>query len=747
MLQITDRHKVETTTPTVVSVEASSLSELVEFFRRILYMEFPLIVSITALAIGLGALYVFVTPPSFTARATMLIERGKVQSQLGSMLREVPVDVMEVESHVQLLKSETVARAVISKLRLSTDPEFVGPPVGLGGWIYKLATKLPVGDAQKTDLDGTGAALAGVTNRLVVNRVGGSVIEIEFRSLVPERAAEIANAFADSYMDDQLNARNQAARQAANWLQDRIKELGDQSSIADETVVQFKTRNNIVAAGGRLLNDQQLAELNTQLVLAREKTSEARARLARIDAITRVDRPELGGTVSDTLNNPVIVKLRQQYLELSNRESELSRRLGNDHLAVVNLERQIKGIRESINDELSRIAETYKSEYEIAKQRQSEIEKVIGEAVSRSQEANQALIELRQLENSADTYRGMHKSALQRNTELVQQQSFPGSEARLITRASTPASKSSPKTILILLVSAAGGMIFGLGVGVLRSSLEAVFRTPGQVEAILQTSCIALAPMLTPERADNRQPTASRTIRQSKVIWEVVDRPLSRFAESMRSIKSAADLSPESIKVLGFTSALANEGKSTIGAACALLAAQMRARAILVDCDLRNPALTNALSPGAEFGLLDVISGKKTLEEVVWKDTKTNLVFLPGATKSRVAHSSEILASPELRTLFSELRRSYEYMIVDLPPLAPIVDVRSTSNLVDAYVFIIEWAQTKIDIAEFALNKAPMVRERMLGAVLNKVNFKILRRHEGNRSDYYSDKLYAQYGA
>jgi len=659
MLQITDRHKVEAAaTPAPVPVEASSLSELVEFFRRILYMEFPLILSITALAIGLGAFYVYVTPPSYTARTTMLIERGKVQSQLGNMLREVPVDVMEVESHIQLLKSETVARAVISKLKLASDPEFVGPPVGLAGWIHKLSTKLPVGDVLKSDLDGTAAALAGVTNRLVVNRIGGSVIEIEFRSLVPERAAEIANAFADSYMDDQLNARNQSARQAANWLQDRIKELGDQSSIADETVVQFKTKNNIVAAGGRLLNDQQLAELNTQLVLAREKTSEARARLTRIEAITRADRPELGGTVSDTLNNPVIVKLRQQYLELSNREAELSRRLGNDHLAVVNLERQIKGIRDSINDELSRIAETYKSEYEIAKQRQSEIERVIGEAVSRSQEANQALIELRQLENSADTYRGMHKSALQRNTELVQQQSFPGSEARLITRASTPATKSSPKTILILLVSGAGGMIFGLGIGVLRSSLEGVFRTPGQVEAILQTSCIALAPMLTPDRADNRQPTASRTIRQSKVIWEVVDRPLSRFAESMRSIKSAADLSPESIKVLGFTSALANEGKSTIGAACALLAAQMRARAILVDCDLRNPALTNALSPGAEFGILDVISGKKTLEEVVWKDTKTNLVFLPGATKSRVAHSSEILASPELRTLFSELRRS-----------------------------------------------------------------------------------------
>ena len=747
MLQVNHRQVVDN--PTNVAIEeASSLSDLVDFFSAILYREYLLILSMIVLALGLGALYIYITPPTFAARATVLIDRGKMQSQLGSMLREVPVDAVEVESHIQLVKSETVTRAVINKLNLAADPEFVGPPVGLAGWIYQLTSKLrtsePPPDAPAPD------PLAAVTSRLLVNRVSGSVIEIEFRSLVPERAAEIANTFADCYVEDQLHTRSQAARQAASWLQDRIRELGDQSSLADETVVQFKTRNNMVAAGGRLINDQQLAELNTQLGIAREKTSESRARLDRIEIIIRAgqsDSNKLGGTVSDTLNNPVIVKLRSQYLELSSREAELSRRLGKDHLAVANLERQIKGVRDLITDELSRIAETYKSEYEIAKQRQAEIEKTVAEVVSKSQDANQASIELRQLESSADSYRTMLKSAFQRNTELVQQQSFPGTEARLITRAATPTSQTSPKTLIILLVTASSGMIFGLGFGILRATLEKVFRTSGQVETALQANCIALVPLLKPGKASIKPPNpASRTMRESKVIWEVVDRPLSRFAEAMRTIKSAADLNPEPIKVLGFTSALASEGKSTTAAACALLAAQMRARVILVDCDLRNPALSTALSPGAQHGILEVISGRKPLEEVLWKDSKTNLSFLPGATKSRVAHSSEILASAELRAFFGELRRNYDYVIVDLPPLAPIVDVRSTGNVVDSYVFVVEWGRTKMDVAEFALTKAPIVRERLLGVVLNKVDFKILRRHEGRRSDYYSDKLYAQYG-
>jgi polysaccharide biosynthesis transport protein len=99
-----------------------------------------------------------------------------------------------------------------------------------------------------------------------------------------------------------------------------------------------------------------------------------------------------------------------------------------------------------------------------------------------------------------------------------------------------------------------------------------------------------------------------------------------------------------------------------------------------------------------------------------------------------------------LRNLFAELRKDYDCIVVDFPPIAPIIDVRATSGLVDAYVFMVEWARTKMDVVELALNKAPVVRENLLGVVLNKVDFKKLRRYDGHRSEYYSDKYYAKYG-
>jgi succinoglycan biosynthesis transport protein ExoP len=337
---------------------------------------------------------------------------------------------------------------------------------------------------------------------------------------------------------------------------------------------------------------------------------------------------------------------------------------------------------------------------------------------------------------------------LQRNTELDQQESFLGTDARLIERASAPLEKSGPKSFLILLASVGGGLALGFALGMARTSLDAVFRTPNQVEAALRTDCIALTPALKQREAPaSEKALGPRVIRRTKgVAWEAVDRPLSRFAEAMRAIKLAADLSDRPAKALAFTSSVPNEGKSTIATAFAQAAAFSGIRTLLVDCDLRNPALTQMLAPTAEHGLLDVISGIKPLVDVVWTDPSTKLTFLPGVTKSPLANSSDILASTSLRTHFGELRKNYDCIVVDLPPLAPIIDVRATAGLVDAYVYLVAWASTKIDVAELALTKAPFVRENLLGVVLNKVDFAVLRRYDGRRSDYYSDKLYAQYG-
>ena len=195
----------------------------------------------------------------------------------------------------------------------------------------------------------------------------------------------------------------------------------------------------------------------------------------------------------------------------------------------------------------------------------------------------------------------------------------------------------------------------------LRDLMDRVFRTGAQLQSYLQIPCLAVVPLITgaaPTRPRlQRLPSntfGQRTIvRDFNVFWRVVDLPLSRFAESIRSIKLAADLNvtDRPNRIIGFTSSLPNEGKTTIAAALAQLTAQVRGRVIIVDCDLRNPSLSRCLAPEATIGIFDVISGARSLEETVWKDPATNLVFLPAVKGTSLERTSEVLGAEQTKRL------------------------------------------------------------------------------------------------
>ena len=189
-----------------------------------------------------------------------------------------PMDSAAVESQVEVLKSENIALAVIKQLKLTEDPEFVGSGGGLIGAILRIALQRSFATTgPESEFDLTRGAVSVFENRLGVRRVGLTyVIQISFRSYSPERAAQIANAVANAYVDDQLDAKYQSAKRASVWLQARLHELREQASAAELAVVNYKNKNDMVDAGGRTINEQQLAELNSQLVVAQSQTAEAR---------------------------------------------------------------------------------------------------------------------------------------------------------------------------------------------------------------------------------------------------------------------------------------------------------------------------------------------------------------------------------------------------------------------------------------------------------------------------------------
>ena len=322
-------------------MDVGSISDLIDQATGFVRRQFPIFVFILACSLVLGLVYLFTAPPRYTAHAMLLIDssRLRVLQQQQGPVGDIPLDTAQVETQVEILKSENIGLAVVKEMRLTEDPEVTKA----GGGIFGFFSSSEV----QSDDELTRKALRVFLQGRSISRVGRTyVLDIGFTSLSPTRANGIANAIADAYIVDQLEAKYQATRRAGVWLQDRIKELRTQASTADRAVLDYKEQNKIVDVGGgssaaggvRLLGEQQLGELNTQLGTSRAATVDAKARLERITEVMKRDVPD--AAVADSLRNEVITKLRTQYLELSSREAIWSARYGADHLATVNLDRK-----------------------------------------------------------------------------------------------------------------------------------------------------------------------------------------------------------------------------------------------------------------------------------------------------------------------------------------------------------------------------------------------------------------------
>lgn len=805
----------------------ASGAEPVGSLTRIIRHQLPTAIVSMVLIAGLGLLYLFITPPTYQATALVVIDTRKAQSfeQPQQIRSDSSVDAGTVQTQIEILKSANIARSVVNKYRLASDPEFVGPGTGLKGIAAKIISGL-FGTAELSYTERTRMAVAALQDKCTITRVGQTyVIEVGVELLDPNKAARIANAVADTYLDDELEAKYAAARRATVWLRERAKELQTEASAARRAVVEFKTKNNIVVVNGgerrskggegRLMNDQRLSELNTQFVLAQAATAEAKARYQRIQEIMKQELPD--ASVAEALKSEVIIKLRGHYLDLAAREAVWSERYGPNHLAAAGLRSQMREILRSIRDEMRKIEEGAKSDYEIAQTREQSIRERLSQAVSQSQITDHARIQLEDLESAAETSETLYNNFLERQMQAVQQQSFPIPEARLINSAEPPLSKNRPKTFLVLLLTGAIGLVVSYCVAYVRELYDRVFRSSEQVEEFLLVKCLAMLPNLrvieSPSAASRRdtgtspasaavtrrsplppvhvfdkpfsqirgavrtvknfflakcqagfpnlqitvtpgamarrcpqtsQSSVAATGRPQLLLSHVLDEPFSQFTEALRSIKVATDLRvrQESMKVFGLTSPVPHEGKSTIAANYARLIAQGGCRTILIDADLRNPTLSHQF--GFEgSGLVEVIAGGRAVQDVVLIDRRTGLKILPSGPRSELVNTNELLGSDTMKKVIEELRESYDYIIVDLPPLIPIVDTRAAANFIDSYILVVEWGRTRIDTAKRSLFSAPEIYERMLGAVINKVDMAKFRRYEPHLGNYYG-KYFAQ---
>lgn len=710
-----------------------------------------------------AAFHLALADPRYSATASVMVDTRRnqmMQLQNEQQITDALADAALVDSQAETIRSEQIAGLVIDGLGLAADPEFAGDPPGAFAAAFG-AVKAIFGAAEDADPQALRrAALEAYGKALDVRRIGTSyVIEITFTTKDRAKSAAIANAVAEAYIRDQVEFRAEVMRRAGHWLEGRILALRTQASEAEAAVQDFRGKNNLIDANGKLFADQQLTELTSQLATARSETAQAGARLDRIRAILSSAAGD--GAVAETLRNDVIIKLRQQYNDVAKREAEWSGRYGVAHAATVNLRAEMKQIERAIQEELGRIGRTYESDFEIARVREESLQKQIEEVLGEVNKTRRAQVRLRELESGAQSYRTMHDTFLQRYVNAVQQQSSPVTEARILSRAVPPQRKSAPKTLVILGVALAGGLAAGVAAGFLREALDRGIKTAAEAEAATGATCLGVLPLIPRrearaarsrgrgERSPLPIPPDMRAVFRDPVLSHAIDSPFSPFAETLRSVKVAIDAGAlgGGGRVIGVVSAVPGEGKTTLAANLALLIARTGRRVTLIDGDLRNPALTQSLAARPKAGLIEVLLGRAGLASALLTDVTTGMRLLPAVAERRVNHSNEILASQAMRELLRVLRAESDYVVVDLPPLGPIVDTRAAARSVDDFVMAVAWSATPAAAVRRALATAPAVRDGLVGVVLTKVDLERYGEFEQDGGLYYDSAVWRRYGA
>ncbi len=711
---------------------------------EVLLRRSRLILGMTGVSLLLALFIVLTITPRYTATSQVLLDPRK-QNLLGpeAIASDWTLDVATVDSQLSIIQSRSFLVRVVESENLTEDDEFgVNAPPSL---YVRIRSLLPSFSRSEPAASASQAGqperftpqvlrtIGALQRDLRVERLGRAyVLGISVTSQVRRKAARLANVVANAYIIDQLEARYQAARNASEWLGDRIERLRNELRNSEAEVSRFRADNNLVAAVSGSLSEQQLSELNAKLVAARAESAEKRAKFEQAQRIVSE-----GGSlqsIPDVLRSPVIGNLRSQQAEVTRREADLIAKYGERHPAVVNVRAERQDNERQIKAEVSRIITNLRNDYDVALTRQESLERSLGVTNDKPGVNNTVAIRLRELERIAATNKTLYENFLSRSKISEEQANLEVRQARVISPATVPNYPSYPNKILVGAIALVFGLGAGVGTAFLIESLRRGFSTPQEVEETLELPALASVPLLTSEdlSADGKQMTP---------LMYAIRKPLSRFSEEIRALRAGIQMSDvdRPPKLIQVTSVVPSEGKTTIALAIAQSAATSFPRVLIVDCDLRRPAVSKLFGLENRAGLVDLLVGSAPWDSTLVRDPTVGFWILGAGSSTQ--NPPDLLASARMDTILNKIRDAFDYVVLDSPPLGPVIDAAVLTRFVDKIVFVSTWNDTPREVVARTIKQLPPER-RIAGLVLNRVNIKLSKRYSGY---YYQSKYYSKY--
>jgi uncharacterized protein involved in exopolysaccharide biosynthesis/Mrp family chromosome partitioning ATPase len=689
--------------------------------------------------------------PKYSATAQLYIDPRELQlvdRELTPRSQDISGLAMVVESQARVITSNNVLLQVIEDNHLERDPEFGGDTKSL------MATALglfgvEIHSAGEAKL-GQMAALEALNRHISVKKTDRTfIVDIDVWSNDPAKAAMLANAVSNAYLEESKNSQSTAARRATTDLSGRLKELQERLRTAENTLAVYKAQNNFVGTQDTLISDQQLSASNQRLAAARALTLDAQAKYDQIEASRRASTD--AGAIPEALQSATIANLRSQYAEARKRYAELTSELGPLHPSLRQMEKQVEDLRRTINEEVERFAQSAKNDLTRARDFEGALNKSLETQKRQSVQLSQASVRLRELERDVEANRDIYQSFLKRSRETQEQESLNTSNARIIGEATVPTRRAFPPAasllaIIGLVLGSLGAAAWIVAANQLPSDPAAPrTRTPASTEIRAPASpsgppagnqppqLAAGASIDKPQVARLQESDVMRTLNGILVRGSVPDvtqigwptlragYPLTTFLNAMREMR--ARLSKSSIgnptPVLAVIGAGAGEDRTIAVLNVALAAARDGARVLMIDADHATHALSDKVSGPVkpEASRINWLSmGTRVRPAINAIKTTNGITILPAVKTARTGDA--------IRQAVAQARSTgdYDLVIFDGPALPCSAADRELLDVADGLAAILPANLDINDCMDSIIAALGDTERKLIGVIINELH-------------------------
>jgi len=643
-----------------------------------------LIVLTVVVVVGVAGIVAFALTPIYSATALVLVDPSRKNLlEPETQFTATSADNARIDSEVEILRSDSILLKVVASQNLLASEEF-GVSVD---WRTRLMSFLRLSQPpQPNSEDMLNATLAKLRGAFSAQRRGMTyLIAVQARSEEPEMAARLANAISEAYIEDQLASKVTSTLASRDILQSRIIEARDAIVASEGAFDSFIESNiqRITESSG----SSQLAEMQEHIRTLSDMRRQSAAAAERA-------QQSLGAGDWQTL----IASLQTQALATyeAQREEIEARLIGLEDTSptAINLRRELAVVEENLRSQATADLANLRQTITSAQEEEDRLRQEMRRQVLGSTLPAEVLAELYELQQGAEIARSQYQLLLSRSQDLDTQATLQVADSRIVSPALAPRVPSFPNKTLIIALAGLGALGLGIALAFLYENLIGGFTTEEQMESVLKSRVASAIPRTRPQ---------AEGVSLSDLM---VNSPLSAFAEAIRRIRAIVDQQaragsgngPESGgRVVMISSTAPNEGKTTLALALARSYALSGRRTLLVDCDLRKPSVHRQLGIEPSHGLHDYLDPTRAepmnLISIISKDHLTEATVIVGARKSDVP-TDQLLASTSFGKLIEAARSSFEVVVLDTPPIGPVVDGLYVAPFADSIVFVTKWAST-----------------------------------------------------